>query len=167
MISVVVVVVVVINTASFYDFASSTFYFLSKVVIVVSSLRRWTFCCFAYEVVPLKLFLLFNSSDVGLTNAAFSDGRLTVVLFLRCRDGDLSIVIFPRWWSALFAVAANWAIGNEEQAESYYRVVKDFPAALQVQWVSTFTLVTSNRQTGKQTDRHYGQGKTILPQQGL
>lgn len=69
-----------------------------------------------------KVQLVMEMSKIQMSRLPFNDLQLT-----SADSGDE----LARWWSSLFAVAANWAIGNNEQAESYYAVVQDFPAALQ------------------------------------
>jgi len=69
-----------------------------------------------------KVQLVMEMSKIQMSRLPFNDLQLT-----SADSGD----DLARWWASLFAVAANWAIGNEEHAESYYAVVKDFPSALQ------------------------------------
>jgi len=69
-----------------------------------------------------KVQLVMEMSKIQMSRLPFNDLQLT-----SADSGDE----LARWWASLFAVAANWAIGNEEHAESYYAVVKDFPSVLQ------------------------------------
>merc|ERR1719259_412796 len=69
-----------------------------------------------------KVQLVMEMSKIQMSRLPFNDLQLT-----SADSGDE----LARWWASLFAVAANWAIGNEEHAESYYSVVKDFPSVLQ------------------------------------